>query len=177
MQRVEKIVRILAYFAIAAVCLIRARQYLTENANARPSVETEAAKLVGTNIGAGAATGAAPAAHLIVAMNTSCIYCRASAPFYRKLLGSLPGIHGKVDAVAVMPEPEGVAVSYLQDSLALRFDSVVHTLPGLRVSVTPTLLIADRKGVVRKAWIGVLNPEGENQVAATLRAVAEGAEP
>ncbi|HLH43740.1 MAG TPA: hypothetical protein VKV74_12175 [Bryobacteraceae bacterium] len=172
---IEKAVRIAAYVAVAAVCLVRVRSYVTsDHAGARTSPQAMAAKFVGTRVGVDQTSGSAPSdVTLVVAMTTSCVYCKASAPFYRRLLENVaPDIPRAVQTVAVMPEGKDRAADYLRDSLLLRFSSVVQDMPGLRVSATPTLLVVDREGIVRGAWVGMLDSSAEDEVVATLRNVA-----
>jgi hypothetical protein len=42
--------------------------------------------------------------------------------------------------------------------------------PSLPIRGTPTLLLVDRDGIVRKVWAGQLSPEGERDVIETVAA-------
>ncbi len=167
---VEKWLRVLVYFAVVSLCAVRIYSYWGAH-QARPqrAAQSVAASLVGSRIGLEAnSVGGAAKGTVVIAMTTSCVFCRASAPFYRKLLRKARSLPGGVRMIAVMPESKAAAVSYLQDSLLLTFDDVVQNLHGFATQFTPTLLVADERGVVKGAWIGALRPAAEDEVLAAL---------
>ena len=150
----DKWLKRLTYLAVISLCCVRIHSYWnSRHAEPRPSAQALSARLVGARIDIkGATAGEAARGTVAIAMTTSCLYCRASAPFYRELLTKVRGLAGKVRTIAVVPGSEDAAVRYLQDSLLLKFDKVVQYLPGLSVAATPTLLVVDEQWVVRRAW-------------------------
>ncbi len=167
---IEKSLRFIAYLAVIVLCFVRVYSYWSNKGAApHPSAESLAAHLVGSRIGLGGnATGEAVRASVVIAMTKSCVYCRASAPFYRRLIREAQNLPGGVRTIAVMPESRDAADSYLRNSLILTFDDVVQSLPGFRAAATPTLIVTDRQGVIKGAWVGFLRPEAENAVLAAL---------
>jgi hypothetical protein len=171
---IEKWLRALVYFAVTILCFVRIGSYWRDNhLKSQGSVQSRVASLLGTRISLErSSAGAASRATIVIAMTTSCLYCRAGASFYRKLLHEARGLPGSVRTIAVMPESTDIPVSYLHDSLALTFDDVVTGLPGFVVRFTPTLLVADEQGVVKGAWIGVPKPAAEAEALAALCGIA-----
>jgi thiol-disulfide isomerase/thioredoxin len=171
---VEKWLRAVTYFAVISLCFFRIHSYWhSYQVKPKPSTQSLAARLVGSRVGLSRDTGGGAAKEtIVIAMTTSCVFCRASAPFYRKLLRKARSLQGSVRVLAVMPESKGSAVGYLQDSLLLTFDGVVQNLPGFATPFTPTLLVADEQGVVKGAWIGALKPAAEDEVMSALCSIA-----
>lgn len=107
---------------------------------------------------------------LLLAVRKGCHFCEESMPFYRRL-AALRDQH-QVDAqlVAVFPDSEEEARGVLKDA---RLDNIGLasrvTLPQINVTGTPTLLLVDKRGVVSRAWIGKLTPDGEEEVLKALR--------
>jgi hypothetical protein len=171
---VEKWLRALTYFAVISLCCVRIHSYW-DGYHAKPklSARSLAAHLVGSRIGLKEVTlGGAAKGTIVIAMTTSCVFCRASAPFYRDLLRKAHSHLGSIKAIAVMPEGKDAAVAYLQNSLTLTFDDVVQNLPGFAADFTPTMLVTDEQGVVKGAWIGVLRPAGEDEAMTALCGIA-----
>ncbi|HEV2396362.1 MAG TPA: hypothetical protein VGS27_05455 [Candidatus Sulfotelmatobacter sp.] len=103
---------------------------------------------------------------LVLALQTGCHFCAASAPFYRELLKKKQG--DSWQAVAVLPQPVEKSVAYMQrEGYSVPVVRQVD-LPAIGVSGTPTLLLVDGKGRLEKEWVGELGPGGENEVAAAL---------
>ena len=81
-------------------------------------------------------------------------------PFYRRLVESIT-TDGNVRMVAVSGESNDVVGKYLKEH-ELRVHRLV-TFRG-RLMPTPTILVVDRKGLVRGAWLGQLNEDSEREV-------------
>lgn len=71
--------------------------------------------------------------------------------------------------VAFFPQPVGEAQKYLSD-LGVVVDEVNQVrLDALGVSGTPTLILVDGAGTVRKVWTGKLPPDKESEMLSELR--------
>lgn len=102
---------------------------------------------------------------LILAISTQCHFCKDSSPFYRTLTAQATN---KVNIVAVLPQPANLGKKYLKDE-GVRVDHVEQlTMGRIGVIGTPTLILADGNGVVRKVWVGALKPEQQREVLAAL---------
>lgn len=121
----------------------------------------------------------ADAPHTVVmAVSTTCPYCRASATFYKALVSN--SAPRKFRVVAVLPEPLDVAkrslpalgITGLADIQQVNYEA-------LGLSATPELIVINQQGRVEAAWIGRLNKVQEAEVFAKLgvtRFVAKGTE-
>lgn len=105
---------------------------------------------------------------LVLAISTSCHFCTESAPFYRNLTKSHPGVR----LVAVFPQPVEAGQQYLQ-GLGVATDQVLQAqLDSINVSGTPTLLLVNKDGSVLRRWVGLLPKEGEADVWDALKSIA-----
>ncbi|MGC1786602.1 MAG: hypothetical protein WA718_07680 [Terriglobales bacterium] len=101
---------------------------------------------------------------LVMVLSTQCHFCSESAEFYKKLLpeATLRG----TQVVAVLPQSPEESRQYFAN-LGLPTSNVTiqqEGATGIHVSGTPTLILADNKGSVIRAWAGKLAPGGETEV-------------
>jgi hypothetical protein len=104
---------------------------------------------------------------LVIVLQRGCIFCTASAPFYRRLADLF---HNAKDlhVMAVLPQKPEDGVAYLA-KLGLQVGDVRQgSLSALRIPGTPTLLLVDRQGIVQNVWVGKLSGNEETQVLNTL---------
>lgn len=101
---------------------------------------------------------------LVMAISTTCHFCKDSIPFYRKL-----GETGTdVKMVAVLPQPVSEGKEYLKGE-GVHVDEVRQVpLNTLGVRGTPTLLLINDAGVVTDVWVGKLQPDQETQVLTAI---------
>lgn len=105
--------------------------------------------------------------HLIIALRTGCPYCQKSIPFDR-MLTALGEKAKRFDVNAVYNEPLNIAKAYLRFD-HLYFDHIQMTdFQTLGVLGTPTILLVDNSGDIKKEWIGLLNRLQEDDVLASL---------
>ena len=127
-----------------------------------------AEKLIGTNLEIPEKPQLGNRGTLVFSLSTSCHFCTASAPFYRKLAGkTATKTLGGVRIVAVLPENAVDAESYIRNTLGVSFDSVVRGSLS-NVVATPTLLLLDSNGIVMAAWVGLLTADEEAIVTARV---------
>ncbi len=82
---VEKWLRGLTYLVVIALCLVRIYSYWkVGHGTARPTAQSIAAGLVGSRISLpGSVAGVSPKGAVLIAMTTSCVYCRRALHFTR----------------------------------------------------------------------------------------------
>lgn len=104
---------------------------------------------------------------LVLAISTTCHFCKDSEPFYKRIRQE---VGGGMKMVAVLPQPQADAEQYL-NAAGIKVDQVKQlTLNSLGVRGTPTMLLVDGKGIVTKFWVGKLQSrEEEQQVITALR--------
>jgi thiol-disulfide isomerase/thioredoxin len=101
---------------------------------------------------------------LVLALDSSCHFCRDSAPFYQRLAQAQPRGSDDVEIVALFPN-EAEAVRQLMKDEGLAFRSV-SAVPVEKLGITgfPTLLLVGRDGRVERTWLGLLTPREELEV-------------
>lgn len=104
---------------------------------------------------------------LVLGLSTYSEYCRASANFYRALIDQSESKPFHV-LVALRESPE-VSKPYLS-ALGVDRATDVRTvdLSSAGIGATPTLLIVDNAGTVRKTWTGKLTAAQQRDVFASL---------
>lgn len=101
---------------------------------------------------------------LVLALRKGCHFCEDSAPFYQRLVAMQKQDWQATGIVAVFPDPEDRVRGVVQ-SEGLQVQALAGVpLKGLKVSLTPTLLLVDKNGTVLNAWVGVLSPRQELEV-------------
>lgn len=103
---------------------------------------------------------------LILGISATCHFCQESVPFYKQLLAKT---HGRVNVIAVMPQPQKEAEAFLKAE-GLSCDQVVSAQPSASgIRGTPTLLLVDSTGKVKSAWVGKLSDSAQQEVASAVQ--------
>lgn len=106
-------------------------------------------------------------ATLILAISARCHFCNDSVPFFQKLASQ---VGDKLKTIAIFPESVLEGRKYLADKGLPVGDVRQVFLAGIGVTGTPTILLVDESGIVRKIWIGKLSTEDQEQALAVLTA-------
>jgi hypothetical protein len=102
-------------------------------------------------------------ATLVLALQKGCRYCEASAGFYRRLRNQRSGSQPRM--LALVPGDKTDIARYLSEQ-GVQFDDIINaSLSDINVSLTPTLLLIDRAGIVTNVWVGKLDSSKETEVA------------
>lgn len=102
---------------------------------------------------------------LILAVSTTCHFCKDSLTFYQELTTKA---NGQLDVIGVFPQPETEAKKFFEDAHVRATQVVSASLDTVGVSATPTLLLVDTKGKVIDAWLGALDEKGRQQLVARV---------
>jgi hypothetical protein len=104
---------------------------------------------------------------VLLHVRSTCGFCTASMPFYRKL-ASLRAAGNKI--VVVGSEPDAVLSAYLAKQ-GLKPDDVVQiNRQFFRDNTTPLVVVTDSARTVLRSWMGMLDGAGEQEV---LKMVSE----
>jgi peroxiredoxin len=103
---------------------------------------------------------------LVMYVRSNCEFCTASMAFYNRMTkGKSEGAR----VVVVGPEPEEQLRRYVAEH-GLIADQVISVQRGvLRFAGTPTLVLLDRDGRIRRVWQGQLAVAQEKEVEESLR--------
>jgi hypothetical protein len=107
--------------------------------------------------------------NLVIVSSTRCPFCERSLPFYRKLVTERSRLGERFSLVVAAREDSAEVKRFLGDA-GVKPDLVVQLgsrEPGVRG--TPTILLVDSSGVVKKIFEGRLNADEEAEVVAALK--------
>jgi hypothetical protein len=105
---------------------------------------------------------------IILVLNTKCHFCSESGPFYRELSRRVTAEKKKIHLIAVFPQPQLDAREYLRE-LGVEVEDVrQQTITSIKVSGTPTIILANQRGEVVQTWRGRLSPDEEPKVISAL---------
>jgi len=100
---------------------------------------------------------------LLLAVSTTCHFCKESMPFYKQIAKDSAG---RLNIVAVLPQPQAEAQKFLKDE-GLEANQVVSaSLDAIGVRGTPTVFLVDGSGKVKHAWMGRLDEKGQQDLLA-----------
>ncbi len=163
MKWLDRIASIAVIVAVAVFLVVVARnEFFAPRPQPQPNPEKD---LAGKTISLPGISFANGHDSLVLIVSTNCHFCRDSLPFYKQLTEK---VHGKLDLIAVLPEPETDAKKFLADS-GVQPERVVKATPdSIGVHGTPTVLLVDDKGRVKNVWIGRLDEAGQKQLLSTV---------
>lgn len=166
MTLLEKITHVALIAAcIGSLCFMYDARHRSARVSgvARPSV-------VGTRLTLGDGAWHRTRVNAVIALSSNCHYCAASLPFYRKLSAVHRDLGSQVSIVVVSAEPLEKTKAWLtQEGIAV--DNIFQSpLSALGVTGTPTVLLVDADGTVKKAFDGQLTASGEEELLNTVKA-------
>jgi len=129
-----------------------------------------APKIVGKRLDVADANWGAYRANVVLFLRSDCIYCRMSAPFYRRLAILQRDQNARVSVSVVgldqIEKLKDFLTSERLEVTAIR--RLARPLSGLEA--TPTLMLVDANGIIRRVEIGFLNSSEQETI---LRELAE----
>jgi thioredoxin-related protein len=105
---------------------------------------------------------------LLLVLSTDCKYCTASAPFYRRLVNNAAET-ANTRLIAIFPQSTNESRKYLAKQ-EVKIDALKQAVPAsVGVRGTPTLILVDSNGVVIQSWDGMVRPDVESEVLASVK--------
>lgn len=161
----------LANLAAVVMCSIVAAVGVRQlRAPLRPSVEPKATALtIGERIESFDSIALGAHGTAIVAFSTQCKFCVASVPFY-KTLAELDRMDGTDLRFVILAMEDLQRVTEYNRDHSIGAHAVLsfpRTRP-VEIRGTPTLIVLDGGGRLKKSWIGQLTKKAEAEVIATL---------
>ena len=164
MTRLEKVTHgfLIGVCCLAGGLLIEQRFFPPSEADAVPP-----RGLVGREVKLPGADWQAAPYSVLMQLSSTCHFCNESMPFYKQLMAArqaqgtkMPVIVASSDAVAVMRQ-------HLEDQQVV-VDKVLHSRMDSFGTGTPTIYIVDSKGLVKRAFVGKLDPSGEKELLSII---------
>lgn len=105
---------------------------------------------------------------LLLVLSTHCKYCTASSAFYQRLLNRAK-VTQNTRLIAIFPQAINESREYLAQQ-GVEIVTVQQLEPALLgIKGTPTLILVDADGSVIQSWEGMVPPEAESEVLASLK--------
>lgn len=105
---------------------------------------------------------------VLLQISSTCHFCNDSMPFYRQLVAARQAAGAKVPVIVASADAVAVMQQHLADQ-QVSVDKVLHSrLEGFG-TVTPTVYIVDSKGMVRRVFVGELDPSGEKELLSIVQ--------
>jgi rhodanese-related sulfurtransferase len=101
---------------------------------------------------------------LVLALSPGCEYCFQNAAFYQKLSSQLLE-RSDMRLVVVLRKSDTTSSSQYLEGLGVVPDEIREMpLRSLGVEFTPTIFLANRRGVVEDVWTGKLSDQGQEEI-------------
>jgi peroxiredoxin len=171
-DKMPRRVEIAANISIIIVASLGAYVLLKDHfAVNRPRAEIRAAparadsreSLVGRPVSLAGVDWAENGQTLLIVLSKGCHFCTESAPFYQKIAqvaAARKGLH----VIGILPQEVNEARDYLDQIQVPLADIRQFALGSVGVRGTPTILLIDRSGVIKDAWLGRLQSDKEAEV-------------
>lgn len=148
---IETGAQIIIAIAVVAIAIVVVKRYVAPPQLKNDGVE-QARMLVGTRINGPNVDWEQNKNSLVFFLKKDCIYCEASAHFYRQLIDDAS--QRNVKWLAILPNSVDEGKEYVR-SLELPIENVKSApLSAYKISGTPSLLFVDDQGMVKGVWVG-----------------------
>ena len=171
MTRLEKATNVAIIVACTVLVGNLARNYYLSS-RPKPGLRPEIAK--GAVVNLPGAAPVSPQPTLVLALSKNCHFCQESVGFYQKLTAFKNSSPQGLRMVAVLPEKQEEAASYLKEHRIGADEVISMEVSKLGVRGTPTLLLLDGQNKLEEMWAGKLNDSQESQVIERLKKACAG---
>lgn len=134
--------------------------------DSRPSSPAISQELIGKIISLPGVEFSKDRGTLLIVMSIGCHFCKESLAFYKELADRFKG---NVDIIAALPEPQAEARKFLHDAGVVPNQIVTANLGDMGVRGTPTVLLVDGSGRVKRVWAGRLDQQGQQALIAAVQ--------
>ncbi len=107
---------------------------------------------------------------LILALNSLCSWCRASYPFYRKIIEQVESSRAPLSVIASVDTSSSVTVQQIHLEAAGVFADSIMACPFLSAGISrvPTVIHFDNHGSVKNIWTGFLGDAQQKEVLSSI---------
>jgi hypothetical protein len=149
---------VLLFFAVFVV----QKEFISKN-RARKDVETGATMPAISGVQYGTAEKT-----VLVAATSSCRFCLASMPFYRRLFDHVV-TRGRLQFMFIRPANDEMFGRIISQNGLSSAPQAKADFEVLRVSRTPTIIVVDRAGRIDRIWTGKLDEGDEGKEGQVLK--------
>jgi hypothetical protein len=150
---------------IVSIGLLLERRFAPAAGSQRPS----ATQLLGHRLTVAGLDWKSSGLNAVLFISTHCHFCLESMPFYRQVTAvQVDSLHSVAITIISRDPPELVKDTLSREHIRVRG---VYPVPSMiPLYGTPTLLIVDATGVVRRVFEGKLNAAGEKEFLEIVKA-------
>ena len=170
MKVIERIANIAIIVAVAVFLFVVIRGDLTAHRISPAPPQN----LIGKTLSNTGAEFPKDRSSIVLVLSTQCHFCRDSLPFY-KLLSEK--VRGKLNVVALLPEPQAEGQAYMRAAGVEANQVLSSSLDSIGVRGTPTVLLVDGSGVVKRSWVGMLDEKGQEKLLESVLPRSRAREP
>ena len=158
MKSLDRIANVAVIIGVAVFLVLVAR-----NEFRRPNTNRDAKELLGKTINLPELQFPLQRSSIVLALSTTCHFCKDSIPFYKTLATQ---VQGRTDLIAVFPQTVSEGRAYV-DGGSLPVAKVMSAdLSTIGIYATPTLLLVDRSGKILGVWNGLLSQKAQDELIA-----------
>ncbi|PYP91445.1 MAG: hypothetical protein DMG65_07630 [Candidatus Angelobacter sp. Gp1-AA117] len=155
---IETAANVAIIIVAVAIVAVFAKNHFYPSQQPRPSISA------GAKLNSQPVDWAANGKNVVLVLSTTCHFCKESSGFYQRLTQDCRNAHTRT--VAFFPQTPEEAQNYLK-SESVQVDQVIRAdFKNLEIGGTPTLLLVDGSGIVKKVWLGKLDDQKEREVLA-----------
>jgi len=170
MQKLERV----AYICLIAVSLLAGGMLIEQRLDSRRPSADASESLIGKNLKVGNDPWNRSHLTVAIALSSRCHFCAESLPFYRQLTDTAR--KSGAQTMILSPDSGEDTKSFLAPE-GVSPDFVVSTsFRQLGIRMTPTLMLVDSGGVVRRVFRGKLDAVEQDEVLALVRGRTEKAD-
>lgn len=114
-------------------------------------------------------SGARP--YVVLVLSENCKFCIDSLPFYRAIADAHKQRDRGYELIAAFPTNVDSGLEFLARHKVTVDSAMTLSQIGAKVQATPTILIADRLGLIRNAWIGHMSDKDQSSVMKAISAL------
>jgi hypothetical protein len=165
MSKLERITHV----CLIGVCLVSMGLLLERRFGRNPASGAKASsELTGTHVQVPGMVWGRAKLNAVVIISTTCPYCRQSTPFYLRLAAEARQNSPQSSFSVLSRQPAETVKAYLS---AEHIDphGTYQILGKTALSATPTLVLVDSGGVIRRAYVGKLAQAQEQEVLKSVR--------
>jgi hypothetical protein len=158
LKHLDKVANLAIVVAVVVFLAVTAKREFYSN-----KVDVKPHHLIGTTVRLSNLNLAKDHDSILLVISSKCHFCQDSLPFYRELTQD-PRRRMKV--IALLPQAENEANRFL-DGAGVKADQILTAGPDAVGAIgTPTVLIVDSSGRVRRSWIGKLDEKNQRDLMA-----------
>jgi hypothetical protein len=153
---------------LIGVCCLAGGLLIEQRFFSAPDGPGPAPNLVGREVKLPGADWQSAPVSVVLQISSTCHFCNESMPFYRQLIAARQAAGAKVPVIVASADAVAVMRQHLAEQ-QVSVDKVLHSRMEGFGNLTPTVYIVDSKGMVKRVFVGELDPSGEKELLSIVQ--------